>query len=123
MSFAAEPPRDAVDEELGVALGEVSGTCDGGSCSGPDPADQWSIRPSTSGEHRIRLTWASATSDLDLYLIDTNGAPLDSSAQEGTVPEVIVTSLTADQVYVIQAQAFDTFGEGQAYNLAVERTE
>jgi hypothetical protein len=123
MSFAAEPPRDAVDTELGVALGEVSGACDSGSCSGSDPADQWSILPSASGEHRIRLTWASASSDLDLFLIDTNGAPIDSSVQEGTVPEVILASLMADRVYVIQVQTFDTFGENQAYNLAVERSE
>lgn len=122
-SFAAEPPRDAVDTELGAGLGDVSGACTGGSCSGTDPADQWSIAPEVEGEYRIRLTWASASSDLDLFLIDTNGAPLANSVQEGTVPEVITTSLTADRTYVVQVQTFDTFGDNQAYNLAVERTE
>jgi hypothetical protein len=122
-SFAAEPPNDSVDAELGVATGQVMGACSSGSCSGNDPADQWSILPAVSGEHRIHLTWASVLSDLDLYLTDASGAPLAESINEGTDPETIISNLTAGRLYIIQVQTFDTGGATQAYTLQVTRTE
>jgi hypothetical protein len=122
-SFAAEPPSDSVGAELGVATGQVVGACRSGGCSGNDPADQWSILPTVSGEHSIHLTWVSASSDLDLYLTDDSGAPLDESVNEDTVPETIIGDLTAGRLYIIQVQTFDTGGATQAYTLRVTRTE
>jgi hypothetical protein len=123
MSFAAEPPIDSVDEELGLAGGRVEGSCDAGKCMGSDPADRWSFEPNVSGEHQILLTWASVSSDLDLFLTDTNGAPLDSSTTAGTDPELITSNLSAGREYIIQVQVFNTFDATQAYTLQVTRTE
>jgi hypothetical protein len=124
MSFAAEPPIDSVDEERGAAGGQVEGSCDAGQCTaGGDPADQWSFEPSVSGEHQIFLTWASVSSDLDLFLTDANGAPLDSSTTAGTDPELITSNLSAGREYIIQVQVFNTFDATQAYTLQVTRTE
>lgn len=122
-SFAAEPPSDSVDAELGVSTGDVIGACASGSCSGDDPADQWSISPTVSGEYSIHLTWVSASSDLDLYLTDDSGAPLDQSINEGTLPETIISDLTAGLLYIIQVQTFDTGGTTQDYTLRAARTE
>jgi hypothetical protein len=118
-SFAAEPPGDSVDAGLGVATGQVSGACSSGSCIGSDPADQWSILPSVTGEHRIQLTWSSVSSDLDLFLTDASGAKLGESINQGTAPETIVATLTAGRVYIIQVQTWDTGGNTQPYTLQI----
>ena len=117
--FAAEPPVDSVDVGAGVALGEVAGSCFQGECFGTDPADQWSIQPTETGEHAISLNWASTNVDLDLFLADMNGSPLAGSVEEGNTPELLLFTLTAGQLYIIQVQAFDTLGLVQAYTLEV----
>jgi len=118
-SFAAEPPIDSVDEEAGVANGQVQGACPG-DCSGPDPVDQWTVAPMMTTEYRIALTWAPvALSDLDLYLGNSSGAEIGSSATAGTTPELIVLTLAAGQQFTIQVQAFETMGEIQPYTLEV----
>jgi hypothetical protein len=118
-SFAAEPPSDSVDEELGVATGRVLGACPG-ACTGTDPIDQWSITPTVTAEYRIALTWEPvALSDLDLYLVDSNGSPIGQSATPGTSPETIVATLTAGAQFTIQVQAFQTNGNTQPYTLEI----
>jgi len=121
-SFAAEPPVDSVDEEAGVTNGEVSGTCpvDGSTCTGTDPVDQWALTPTATGEYRIALTWAPiAFSDLDLYLVASNGEVITQSTTPGTTPETIVATLTADLTFTIQVQAFETNNETQPYTLEI----
>ena len=118
--FAAEPGFDEVDEDLGVALGTISGECTGGLvCSGEDPGDQWLIRATETGVHSIELAWVSDTVDLDLVLADLTPTILASSRESGNTPELIEFSLTAGESYVIQVEAFNTFGLVQPYALGV----
>lgn len=122
--FSAEPPMDAVDDSAEAAVGRLAGACRDGGCSGADPADQWTIQPTSSGAHRIHLTWTTSNDvDLDLFLADEAGDPLDSSATVGTLPETIDRALTAGRLYIIQVQAFDTFGQTQGYTLRVTEGE
>ncbi|MEM7135811.1 MAG: hypothetical protein AAF500_04485 [Myxococcota bacterium] len=118
-SFAAEPPTDSVDTGLGVATGQVVGACDQSTCSGVDPADQWRILPTLTGEHVIQLSWASAAGDLDLFLANTDGAELANSTNPGTDAETIIADLVAGELYVIQVQAFDTEDATLAYTLRI----
>jgi len=122
-SFAAEPPIDSNDAEAGVANGEVTGACPA-TCTGTDPVDQWTIMPEVTAEYRIALTWAPvAFSDLDLYLVDSNGGPIGQSATPGTTPETIVANLTAGQTFTIQVQTFETNDATQPYTLEVTGNE
>ena len=80
--------------------------------------------PSETAEYRIALTWAPvAFSDLDLYLVDSNGGPIGQSATPGTTPETIVANLSAGMTFTIQVQAFETNDATQPYTLEVTGNE
>ena len=118
--FAAEPMFDEVDRDLGIAFGTISGECTAALvCNGDDPGDQWRIEATESGMHSIALTWVSDSVDLDLILADLTPTILASSVESGNTPELIEFPLTAGESYVIQVQAFNTFGLVQPYALAV----
>ena len=118
-SFASEATDQVQSAEL-LATGEVVGACVEGSCTGDDPVDQLVLTPGRRGTFKISLTWPdSPGSDLDLFVLDSEGMQLGISAQQGTVPESISRELADGQPYVVQVQAFGTSGFVQGYTLGI----
>ena len=118
-SFASEA-TDRVESDPLVAMGQVVGACFDGGCSGADPVDQFVLTPGRRGTFSISLAWPDRPgSDLDLFVLDSEGMQLGISAQPGTVPESISGELAEGQPYVVQVQAFETSGFTEDYTLRI----
>jgi hypothetical protein len=84
----------------------TSATCDTFALTVNVSATYYSSNPGASV--RVGLTWGSSTDDFDLYVYDSAGNLVGSSAQGGTTSELADLGQPASGTYTVQVVAFAT---------------
>ncbi len=83
-------------------------TCDGFLLTVNVPSTFYASNPSDAV--RVRITWASSTNDFDLYVYDSSGTLVASSAQGGTTFEEADAGALPPGTYRVQVVAFAAVG-------------
>ena len=113
------PTDDTYEEndEYTSASGVLCGNTINGHAAEAD-ADWYVISTPSTGDISATLTWADATADLDLYLVDdTGGAAIDSSEQVSTTSEDVEGTNQPAGTYYLFVNPYDGFDD---YTLVID---
>ena len=92
---------DDVGDNISSAASVQPNSTHTGNIGGPnDPDDVYQIQPDSSGT--LTATLSNLSSDIDLYLLGSNGYVLDSSINYGSADETVTRELSADQTYYVE---------------------
>jgi len=84
-------------------------TCDNFNLTVNIPASYYTANPASSV--RVRITWASTPNDFDLYVYDSGGNLVNSSAQGNTTFEDADLGQLTTGTYLVKVVAFSTVNE------------